>query len=130
VSDTTTQVRGMTRLELKALVTALSNNEDPRIRDLFRVIPLLEVVSRRYTGVGFYTKFASKESIKRSDLDEAYLKTHPPEAVGLYPGISECVNFLVWIKNGQVDCLEAACSGSWPEDETQFVVSPFPAGAT
>jgi hypothetical protein len=129
VSDIATQGPGMTRLEVKALVTALSSNKDPRVRDLFYVIPLLEVVSRKYTGVGFYTKFASKESIKRSDLDEAYLKTHPPEALGVYPGVSGCVNFLVWIGNGQVDCLEAASSGSWPEDENQFVVCPFPEGA-
>ena len=91
---------GMTRLELKSLVAALSTNKDPRVRDLFLVIPLLEVVARKYTGFGFYTKFASKESIKRNDLDEAYLSKHPPEALGLYPGVSGCVNFLVWIRAG------------------------------
>ena len=123
------QDTGMTRLELKALVAALSTNKDPRVRNLFLVIPLLEVVARKYTGFGFYTKFASKESIKRSDLDEAYLSKHPPEALGLYPGVSGCVNFLVWISNGQVDCLEAASSWSWPEDETQFVVAAFPEDA-
>ena len=124
-----TEGLGLTRLELQALVAALSSNSDPAIRELFRSIPALEVISRRYTGVGFYTKFASKESIKRTNLDEAYLKTHPPEALGFYPGFLGCVNFLVWISNGQVDCLEAASSGTWPADESQFVVSPWPDGA-
>ena len=112
------QTPGLTRLELQVLVTALSSNQDPKVRELFRAIPCLEVISRRYTGVGFYTKFASKESIKRRGLDEKYLKSNPPEALGLYPGFDGCVNFLVWVSDGQVDCLEAASSGSWPEDET------------
>jgi hypothetical protein len=129
MSAMNTQGAGLTRLELKALVAALSSNKDPRVKELFRTIPLLEVASRRYTGFGFYTKFATKDSLRRGDLDEAYLKNYPPTALGLYPGVVGCVHFMVWIGDGQVDCLEAASTGSWPEDETQLVVFPIPTEA-
>lgn len=117
---------GLTRLEIKVLVTVLSNNEDSAVRDLFRIIPNLVVAERKYTGVGFFTKFAEDKSLQMIDLDETYLSKHPPEAVGFHPRLKGLVNFLVWVKNGQIDSLEAASTDRWPDDETQFVVSTIP----
>ena len=116
----------MTRLELEALMVALSSTPDAKARELFGVIPSLKVAERKNTGVAFYTTFAPNESLKRDGIDELFLRTHPPEAIGYHPHLQGAVNFLVWIKNGQVDCLEGASSGSWPDDESLFVVARIP----
>ena len=98
----------MTALELKALVAALSSDKDPKVRELFYIIPNLHVAARKYTGFGFFTKFSPNESLKRSNLDEDRLSKDPPSAIGFHPEIEGFADFLIWVKNDQIDCLEAA----------------------
>src|SRR6185295_12269020 len=129
VNATENLITRMTRLELDVLAKALSSHADPHVRDLFYIIPNLHVAEREFTRVGFYTKFSPNESLRRAGLDDAHLAKHPPEAIGLHPNLAGVVNFLLWIRNGQIDCLVAASSGSWPEDEAQFVISSLPSSA-
>lgn len=120
-------VERLTRLEIEVLVACLTAHHDRRVRDLFNIIPLLRVKAREYTGVGFYTKFTDyPHSAASKELSDQELKKFPPEAVGFHPDLDGVVNFLVWMDEGRIDCLEAASTSSWPENEADFVISAFP----
>src|SRR6476469_9847150 len=105
--------KSLSRLELEALAVALANNSDPSVRDLFYLIPLLRAEEREHTGVGFVTKFARNAELTRHGLNEDFLAKFPPEAIGFHPNMEGCANFLVWVKSGQIDCLEAVSTSNW-----------------
>lgn len=116
----------LTSLELKVLVAALLDHPSPAVRQLFSIIPSLRVKERKFTGVGFYTQFFSNPHLSNPEVDDATLKANPPEAIGFHPDLDGVVNFLIWIEGGQIGCLEAAASETWPHDDLLFVVSRNP----
>jgi hypothetical protein len=49
--------------------------------------------------------------------------------VGFHPNPDAFANFLVWLEDGHVACLEGASVGAWPSDEENYVVTALPVEA-
>lgn len=72
------------------------------------------VVSRKFDGVGFFTHFKIDEELKiKNDFGMEI-----DDICGLYEGDSnKDVDFVLFIRNGLIDCLEGATIGEqWPTD--------------
>lgn len=74
-----------------------------------------EIISRDFTGVGFFTRFKVDEELKiKNDFGMEI-----GDICGLYEGNSnKDVDFVLFIRNGLIDCLEGCTFGSeeWPTD--------------
>jgi hypothetical protein len=114
----------LTRLELAALVTALSGSKEEVVRELVLKIPLLRVFSRKQTGVGFYTEFNDYEDSENKALMRSNIP--PIEAIGFHPDFHGVANFIIWLRDGKINCLEGAATGYWPADEGLFVLCALP----
>lgn len=110
----------LTKLERNAINLSLLEFSGDDARKLASTVPFLKVIAREYTGVGFFVKFARDERLRFPGLDESALKRVPPSISATHPEVDGCVDFLVWIEGGQIDCLEAASTGAWPDDESKF----------
>ena len=117
----------ITKLEKTVLELALAGPEEwkARLRDQ---IGALSVLQRNITGVGFYTSFSVNSSAVSANVPSQIYST-PPEVFALHPNVEGGVFFLVWLKNGFIDCLEAERRS---DPHTTKGVSPYsllPTGA-
>jgi hypothetical protein len=96
----------MTLLERRAIEHAMSGAE-PWKSQLLSQADELRVLRREDTGSGFYTYFATAPGLQSVEIPaEAY--SIPPQCTATHPAISGDVFFLVWLKDGHIDCLECA----------------------
>ena len=83
------------------------------IQGLLEQSKILKVKKRTYTGVGFYTDLEVQD--KNLILDENINL----ELGGIEPkikGLNGEADFILWIKNGKIQCLEGFCyDGVWPK---------------
>ena len=106
-------------LERRAIRHALAT-ADFKSDCLLKTVDRLIVQAREYTGVGFFVKFVRDPSLSCPGLDEVMLRKRPPAVYAFHPGISGVADFLVWIKDGQIDCFEANATSTWPADDSIF----------
>lgn len=111
----------LTELERKALRAALEGSEAWQ-RQLQEQIDNLEVVSRDDSGVGVFTNFSLRPGAPLADIPASRYRD-PPELHATHPAIRGGATFLVWLKDGRIDCLEMAlAAGETPvPDENAFV---------
>lgn len=96
----------LTLLERRAIERALSGSE-PWKSELLSQLGDLRVTRREDTGSGFYTYFATAPGLSAVEIPaEAY--SIPPQSTAVHPDIGGDVFFLVWLKDGHIDCLECA----------------------
>ena len=84
-------------------------------------IPVLEsqlratsVISRNYSGVGFVSKFEIRDETQCLDFSIRRIE-------GRHPRLPAAVEFVLTLKNGRLDTLEAfAFNGMWPDEEAGF----------
>jgi hypothetical protein len=96
----------LTLLERRAIEHALPGPES-WMSQLVSRVPELGVLRREDSGGGFYVYFATPEGLSPGEIPaEAY--SIPPQCVAKDPVISGEVFFLVWLKDGRIDCLECA----------------------
>jgi hypothetical protein len=97
--------------------------DDPDQEILKEQIAHTSVKSREYTGVGFYTKFDIQENARRFDSMRRKMEDMP-QTYGRHPLLPAGAGFVLWLKDGLIDNLEAyTYEGEWPKDESQFTVS-------
>ena len=100
-------------LEQEVLL-AMFTGDPEQIEILRSQLDSSSVLSRHYSGVGFVTKF--RISRETEALNSALRRIE-----GHHPGLPEAVEFVLTLKNGQLDTLEAyAFGGMWPEQEAGF----------
>ena len=114
----------LTELEQRALTAALAGSALWR-RQLREQIDSLEVVSRDDSGAGIFTNFRLKQGAPLVDIPiERY--RDPPEVHAIHPAIRGGAVFLVWLKDGRIDCLEMATGETPIPDESAFSFEQLP----
>jgi hypothetical protein len=118
----------LTELERRALNAAVEGSDAWR-KQLQEQIENLEVVSRDDSGAGVFTNFELKPGVPTVDIPASRYRD-PPEVHASHPAIRGGATFLVWLKDGRVDCLEMAlATGQTPvPDEDAFVFEKSPDG--
>ena len=72
------------------------------------------VLSRNYSGVGFVTKLQVNAETRGLDVPLRRIE-------GRHPRVPEPAEFVLTLKDGYLDTLEAfAFNGMWPDDEAGF----------
>jgi hypothetical protein len=117
----------LSELERKALNAALSGDEQWKA-DLRRQCAHLRVVSRRYSGVGFFADFRCDGCSAASNLPPAGSPDRVPMAWAAHPdvydGAAGGISFHVFLNDGVITFLEGASTASWPETE-ELISFPF-----
>ena len=77
-------------------------------------------VARTPSGVGFMTKLRVPVD---APTPPAGASAVVPTIYGQHPDLPEGAEFLIQVKDGRVNCIEAFCyQGMWPADESAFRV--------
>lgn len=85
-------------------------------------IAAASVASRTPSGVGFVTKLSITDEYRVPGDTVAI-----PVVKGEHPALPSGSEFIVQVKNGCINCIEAFCyEGLWPADESQFRVHVGP----
>lgn len=112
----------LTPLERKALDVALAG-ASPWLQSLRLQVPRLKVVSRRYTGFGFFTDFACEECVASTEPQPSG-PDGVPVAWAAHPQVESggqgAISFNVFVHDGVIACLEAASTSTWPSTEDQI----------
>jgi len=103
----------LTDLERQVLKTALEGLDALRLQ-----AETAGVISRTSSGVGFVTKLRiSPESEFAGDAAASRV----PVLAATHPALPGGAEFLIQVKNGRLNCIEAFCfEGMWPADEALF----------
>jgi hypothetical protein len=112
----------LTDLEHRALMASIANVQSSSLRDcLMKQVQQLRVASRKDNRpYGFYTDFTCLEAVRCPGTD-AELNRPPPSAWGVYGPNDMPISFLVYMKDGVIDFLEASTVISeWPESESSI----------
>lgn len=112
----------LTVLERLVLETALSS---ARIDTGFLgQIDAATVVARTPSGVGFMTKLDIPETCRVADTEAG---SAVPVVTGTHPALLSGAEFVLQIKDGRINCIEAYChEGMWPADESLFQIRAGP----
>jgi hypothetical protein len=117
----------LSELERKALEAALSGDEQWKA-GLRRQYPHLRVLSRRYTGFGFFLDFACEGCSPATNLPPSDSPDSVPVAWAAHPDVNNGrvggISFHVFLKDGVIASLEGASTTSWPEAEEQIWFAP------
>lgn len=109
-----------TALERKALDVALSGSA-AWLAALREQVPKLRVVSRKYTGFGFFTDFACEDCTPATELPPPGSPERVPVAWAAHPDVDDggegVISFHVFLKDGVIACLEGVSTSTWPETE-------------
>jgi hypothetical protein len=118
--------RNLTSLERSALNAALSGSA-PWLAQLREQVPRLSVVSRKYTGFGFFTDVACDTCDSATELPPAGSSARVPVAWAAHPDVDDggegVISFHVFLVDGVIACLEGASTSSWPETEELITFS-------
>jgi len=108
----------LTALERSVLETAFASMQtDPGFRNQ---IDAAVVVVRTPSGVGFVTKLQIPEEYR---VANGATGIAVPVIIGEHPALPAGAEFILQIKNGLINCIEAFChAGMWPADESQFQI--------
>jgi hypothetical protein len=110
----------LTSLERQALDVALSGSA-AWLAPLREQVPRLRVVSRKYTGVGFFTDLACDGCVAATELPPPGSPQRVPVAWAAHPHVDDggkgVISFHVFLKDGVIACLEGASTSDWPETE-------------
>lgn len=112
-------------LERRALHSAISGIQSESVRDcLLKQAQGLRVISRQDNRPhGFYTYFRCAGALPIS-LSDGEINKNPPATWGLYGGTRNPISFVVYVKNGLIDFMEASSTISeWPEREELITFS-------
>ncbi len=105
----------LTVLERSVLETVFLTT---RLADDFRQqIDAATVAVRTPSGVGFMSKLHVPDEYRVADITENTI----PLVIGAHPELPSGAEFVVQVKDGRINCIEAFChEGMWPADESQF----------
>jgi hypothetical protein len=105
----------LTVLERSVLETVFLTT---RLADDFRQqIDAATVAVRTPSGVGFMSKLHVPDEYRAADIVENTI----PLVIGAHPELPSGAEFVVQVKDGRINCIEAFChEGMWPADESQF----------
>ena len=107
----------LTVLERAILEAALSG-VDPAMADLYAQVEGAEVVLRTPSGVGFVTKLRIPDELRTTEANKV---AGLPVVYGEHPDLRSGAEFVVQIKDGRINSIEAFCyEGMWPRDESLF----------
>ena len=110
----------LTTLERMVLEVAL-HNSDQFAAQFKRQIEEAKVSVRTPSGVGFMTKLQVPDELSVKDEKTA---DSLPMVYGEHPQLPSGAEFVLQIKEGCINCIEAFCyEGMWPDDESLFRVS-------
>ena len=116
----------LTPLERKALDAALAGSA-AWLEPLRRQVPRLRVMSRKYTGFGFYADFACEGCVASTELPPLGAPDNVPVAWAAHPQVEDgghgAVSFNVFLRDGVIACLEAASTSAWPATEELITFS-------
>jgi hypothetical protein len=109
----------LSNLERSVLDVALSGDH-PSIAILRNQALVAQVASRTPSGVGFMTKLRLPQDVVLSpDRDMPAI----PIVYAEHPQLPGGAEFLLQIKGGHINCIEAFCyEGMWPADDSLFRV--------
>ena len=109
----------LSNLERSVLDVALSGDH-PSIAILRNQVTVAQVASRTPSGVGFMTKLRLPRDVVLSpDRDMPTV----PIVYAEHPQLPGGAEFLLQIKGGRINCIEAFCyEGMWPADNSLFRV--------
>lgn len=109
-----------TELEYQALHIALAGAA-AWLAPLRQQIPHLRVLTRKHTGVGFFTDFTCEGCVAGTDRPPTGSPDSVPVAWAAHPEVENggfgAITFNVFIRDGIISCLEGASTAAWPETE-------------
>jgi hypothetical protein len=107
-------VDGLSCVEITALHSALSGGE-PWKAALRDQVPSLHVIDRDYNSAGGYTTFGANVAATPAQAPET-VKNNPPACLVSHASLPHRGEFIVWIEDGIIVCLEAIAHGDgvWP----------------
>ncbi len=107
----------LTTLERAVLVAALGSGTKHAVT-LNAQVNEVKAVVRTPSGVGFVTKLEVPEKFGLLDPEGP---DSLPLVVGRHPELPSGAEFVLQIKNGRLNSIEAFCfEGMWPRDESLF----------
>jgi hypothetical protein len=111
----------LSEIEKKAMRVAVSrvNNSSWR-KFLSDQIDELIVKSRTRSDFGYYVNFEHDNLRINKQLNDE-LNKNPPEARAINSSNGEALFFIIYMKNGHIDFLEASSTGSWPSQDAKII---------
>jgi len=110
----------LTEIESRAMELLL-HGDDPVLEILREQLRVSKVITREFTGVGFFTYFKVPENTKRIEGNKSF-KFGDVEAE--IEGLKDGAGFLLHVEKGALDVLEGySYDESWPSDIRTFKVS-------
>lgn len=116
-----------TPLERQVLELFLTGDE-PMLNALRQQLHSSQILSRQYTGVGYYLKFdvpQKKENIIQSSNVKSSFCFGDVDGVITIGEYQQMIGFLLWVENGYIDQLEVYTYGGekWPDKFDEFRLS-------
>jgi hypothetical protein len=100
------------------VIQKLLDGDDDILATLRKQSEAAVVVQREMTGVGFYTTFSIPDSIDRLPDNRSF---QFGDVVADMPGLEHGAGFLLFVKDGALDFLEAyTYDEPWPEHVSTF----------
>jgi len=109
----------LTALEHTVLVAALGDDDD-LYAALLPQVEEAKAMVRTPSGVGFVTKLHVPAELRLSGSTHLHSL---PLVVGQHPDLPSGAEFVLQIKDGKLNSIEAFCyEGMWPQDESLFEI--------
>ena len=116
--------RALNVAERKALMACIANVHDPELReDLLRQASFSQVSSKDESMFGYYLNLFCPE-IQKSDRIHQSMNAAPPECLAINPKDNDALFFLLYVKEGFIDFMEASSVGEWPASEDEIIFVP------
>jgi hypothetical protein len=104
----------------RSVLNAALGGEDSSLNTLRAQAAVAGVASRTPSGVGFMTKLRLPAEAILLNPD---IPLTLPVVYAKHPHLAGGAEFLIQIKDGRINCIEAFCyEGRWPTDESLFEV--------
>lgn len=103
----------------RAILEKLFDGVHPALRSLRHQAELAKVVSRRFTGAGFFTSFELPNALPAASVPSAKIRFGDVGAN--IPGLQHGAGFLVYVDDGKLTMLEGySYDEKWPERVENF----------
>ena len=115
--------RALNEAERNALMACIANVHDLALReDLRRQASYALVSSKNESLFGYYLNLYCPEN-QKSELIHHGMNDSPPECLGL-SSKNDALFFLLYVKDGFIDFMEASSISEWPVSEKEIIFVP------
>ncbi|BBB90464.1 hypothetical protein [Methylomusa anaerophila] len=106
----------------RKVIEKLLNGEDNILKTLRNQYRKANIKNREFSGSGFFTTFDVPDDATRLEILKSF---HFGDVLGQCDGVKDGIGFVLFIKNGAMNCLEGYTYGDdkWPETLENYQLS-------